>query len=267
MLSAKDIKTRFPQFQLRNNFVAFYERHAGFLQPEKAITAHANAARKHGATLHANEAALEWSSADNRVTVRTAKQTYTADHLLITAGPWTSQLLPFLQPAITVTRQTMHWFQPRNPEQFQVGKFPVWCMATEAKGLVYGPPILPDDANPPGLKVSHHYPGEVTTPDTVIRTPLPGDAHVVRNILLSRLPDANGPLVAQRVCLYSNSPDQHFLIDHHPDHQNVHLAAGFSGHGFKFASVIGEILADLAAKGKTDHPIEFLRLNRLKGKS
>ncbi|MGN6368309.1 MAG: N-methyl-L-tryptophan oxidase [Phycisphaerae bacterium] len=262
LLSANAIKRRFPQFQLRKEFVALYERHAGFLQVEKAVLAHANAARRHGADLHTREAALEWSAANGKVSVRTAKDTYTADHLLLTAGPWMGQMMPALARKLTVTRQVMMWFQCKNPQQFQIGEFPSWCMATEAKGLVYGPPILPEDSSPPGLKVAHHYPGQGTSPETVERLALPADAHVVRNILLSRLPDANGPLLAHKVCLYTNSPDQHFIIDQHPDYPNVHFAAGFSGHGFKFASVIGEVLADLSAKGSTEHPIQFLRLER-----
>ena len=160
----------------------------------------------------------------------------------------------------------MLWFQCKNPlsnsTRRRIPSLVHGHFEAKALALVYGPPILPDDTHPPGLKVSHHYPGQITSPDAVERLALPGDAHVVRNILLSRLPDANGPLLAHRVCLYSNSPDQHFLIDAHPDHKNVHFAAGFSGHGFKFAPVIGEILADLATRGATDHPISFLRLAR-----
>ena len=110
-----------------------------------------------------------------------------------------------------------------------------------------------------------HFPGAVTDADAVIREMLAQDADVARAALLALLPDAAGPLLGHRVCLYSNSPDQHFIIDHHPRHRNVLVAAGFSGHGFKFAPVVGEVLADWALLGKTGHPIEFLRLARLRG--
>jgi sarcosine oxidase len=264
ILTPDAIRERYPQFHPTAGFRAFFEPDAGFLLPEKAVAAHASLALRHGAELHAHEPALDWSATRDSVTVRTAHHTYRARNLIITAGPWTGGLLPFLAPGIQVTRQPMLWFWPKEPEAFMPGRFPCWCAATDEGGLVYGPPMLPDDPAPLGLKVSHHFPGRSTEPDAVTRTLLPGDLDVPRSMLASLLPSANGPLLAHRVCLYSNSPDRHFLIDHHPHHKNVLLAAGFSGHGFKFAAVVGEILSDLAAAGHTEHPMDFLRLSRLK---
>ncbi|MCZ6494017.1 MAG: FAD-dependent oxidoreductase, partial [Planctomycetota bacterium] len=114
----------------------------------------------------------------------------------------------------------------------------------------------------PGLKVAHHFPGEPTTPDTIDRQALPEDEDDFRPALGRFIPHADGPLLSLHVCMYTNTPDSHFIIDRHPAHDRVTLACGFSGHGFKFASVIGEALADLALTGRTDLPIEFLGLGR-----
>jgi sarcosine oxidase len=264
VLSASALQARFPQFHLPAGHTAVFETQAGFLLPEKAVAAHALLALQHGADLRAHESALEWSATDGGVTVRTAQEIYTAQHLVITAGPWTARLLPFLANKITVTRQPLLWFWPKTPAAFSVGNFPCWCASSENyPGLLYGPPMLPDDPAPLGLKISHHTPGAVSNPDTVNRSLLPTDVPLVRDVIAQLLPDANGPLLTHKICLYSNSPDQHFLIDHHPQHKNVTFAAGFSGHGFKFSAVIGELLADLALTGATRHPISFLRMQRL----
>jgi sarcosine oxidase len=262
LLSPDDLRGRFPQFHLPEGHAAFFEQDAGFLLPEKAVAAHAAVALRHGADLRAHEPALDWSASRDGVTVRTAHHVYRARSLVITAGPWTSRLLPLLADRIRVTRQPLLWFWPREPDAFVLGKFPCWCAASDAGGLCYGPPMLPDDPAPLGLKVAHHFPGAPTSPEAVIRTLLPGDADHVRAALARLLPAANGPLLSHRICLYSYSPDHHFLIDQHPHHKNVHFAAGFSGHGFKFSPVLGELLADLALTGTTPHPIGFLRLHR-----
>src|SRR5205814_9537044 len=127
--------------------------------------------------------------------------------------------------------------------------------------LYYGFPMMSDN---PGVKVAFHSPGLVTDPDRVIRDVLPVDEQTFRPAIKRFLPSADGPLLALRTCLYTNSPDHHFIIDRHPQHERVVIAAGFSGHGFKFASVIGEALADLAESGKTALPVEFLGLSRFK---
>ena len=264
-----ELRRRYPQFELPADHAVFYEPEAGFLLPESAVTAHAELARRHGADLHTQEPALDWKAVTGGLEVRTEKGVYRGRNLVITAGAWCGGLLPILQDKIRVTRQVMLWFAPRQPEAFELARFPCWCAASPRGGLVYGPPMLPAGAGkagskkPRGLKVSHHFPGIQTTTDTVHRDPLPGDEDAVREILRTHLPAADGEPVRHCVCLYSNSPDQHFVIDRYPAHANVFFAAGFSGHGFKFSSVIGEILADLATQGRTAHPIDFLCLSRL----
>jgi sarcosine oxidase len=263
LLTRAALKRRYPQFELPPGFTAFFEPDAGFLQPEKAVAAHALLALRHGAELHAHEPALEWTADDHEISVRTPLASYRARRLVITAGPWTARAVPFLAGSIRVTRQPMVWFWPHDPDAFLLGRFPCWCAAADEGGLVYGPPMLPGDLSPLGLKVSHHFPARTADPDHVELDFLPGDSDVPRAMLQRLLPLADGPVMGHRVCLYSNSPDHHFLIDQHPHHAAVTIAAGFSGHGFKFAPVIGEILADLALDGQTRHPIDFLRLHRI----
>jgi sarcosine oxidase len=171
-------------------------------------------------------------------------------------------LLRDLQIELTVTRQVMTWVWPKRPERFEAGALPVWAVGHDDGTLHYGFPLTSGDAGV-GLKLAHHARGPVTDPDRVAREPLAGDERSVREFVQRFLPDADGPLLAQRVCLYTNSPDAHFIVDRHPRFdQRVMFACGFSGHGFKFASVIGEALAELAVRGATALPIDFLSLRR-----
>jgi sarcosine oxidase len=158
-----------------------------------------------------------------------------------------------------VTRQVLTWVWPKAPDLFELGRIPVWTIDHLDGSTHYGFPMMPDN---PGFKIAHHFPGISTDPETVERSPLPGDEGDVRKVLKENIPDADGPLLSLRVCLYTFSPDRHFIIDRHPRHRRVHLACGFSGHGFKFATVIGQVLTDLALEGKTNHPIGFLGLSR-----
>ncbi len=156
---------------------------------------------------------------------------------------------------LRVTRQTMGWFWPKTPEAFALGTLPVWAIENPDRSLYYGFPMISDV---PGFKIARHGPGAETDPDRVVREPLAGDEEDLHAGLRQFVPDGDGPLLALRTCLYTNSPDGHFIIDRYGENENVILACGFSGHGFKFASVIGEVLADLAIEGKTGHAIGFL---------
>jgi sarcosine oxidase len=234
---------------------------AGFLLPERVVAAHANEAMKAGAELRGHEPVLGWSADARGVTVGTDRGEYRADHLVFCGGPWSGRLIADLGVRLMVTRQVLAWVWPPHPEPFQPGRLPVWAIDNADGTLHYGFPMQPDN---PGFKIAHHGPGPATDPDEVARQPLPGDVETVRPALRRFLPDADGPLLALRVCLYTNSPDHHFIIDRHPAHDRVTIACGFSGHGFKFASVVGEVLADLAIKGSTDLPAQFLGLARFR---
>jgi sarcosine oxidase len=259
LISHADLAKRFPVFNLPDDYTGIFEPDAGLLRPEQCVSAHATQALRYGAQLHAHEPLLTWSSTPTHVTVTTPSSTYHASTLLFCSGPWTSQLLTQLSIPLVVTRQTMGWVAPPNPYRFALNRFPVWGIEQPDHSLAYGFPILSDS---PGLKLARHSPGVPTSPNLIPRTITPTDESEIHDILHRFLPSAAGPTLAIRTCMYTNSPDGHFLLDRLPGHPNALLAAGFSGHGFKFAPVIGQALADLAADGRTTLPIEFLSPSR-----
>ena len=254
------ISERFPQFSLPDDFEALYEDNAGFVVPELAVGSHVELALRNGAELHGHEAVIDWTTDAAGVSVTTDQTTYQADHLVITAGAWSARLLKSLGIQLTITRQVLGWTTPRQQELFAPERFPCWFIETEPGFGHYGFPILPGQ---PGFKSALHKPATAVDPDTVERDPQPEDEATIRSALASYIPDANGPLLALRTCLYTNSSDSHFIIDRAPDHHDrLTLATGFSGHGFKFAPVVGEIIADLVSIGKSSHPIDLFSLSR-----
>jgi sarcosine oxidase len=260
LLDRRELHRKFPHFTVPDDYVGVIEPNAGFLLSEKAIGRQAIAALLNGAELHGHEPVLDWKATDNGVSVRTSRDTYHAERLVFCSGAWTGKLLADLGVPLVVTRQILGWVWPRRSHNFFWHRvMPVWGIEQPDHSLAYGFPMMPDH---PGLKLARHAPGLPTDPDHIDRTTHPEDEREIRDILQRYLPDADGPLVSLRTCMYTNSPDHHFIIDRHPNHKNVFLAAGFSGHGFKFASVIGEILADLAQHDRTNHPIDFLSLRR-----
>lgn len=268
-LGPREIGTRFPQFRTPGDYVGLFEPMAGWLAPERAIRAAAGLARKHGAEIRTGERVLEWSAASGGVRVQTQLAEYRADRLIIAAGAWAGRVVKGLGAEITPTRQVLGWFKPRVPAMFSAGAMPVWAMDDPDSGdLFYGFPMTesPEDSPTaePLLKLARHAKGSVIDPDRDDREPRPEDEQDIRPFLSRHMPEADGALGALRVCMYENSPDGHFIIDRHPARENVIVAAGFSGHGFKFASVIGEVLADLAERGETSHPVGFLGLRRLR---
>ena len=262
VLSHGQLVGRFPQFRVPQNYTGVWEPRAGFLLPEKVIAAQAELALRAGAELHGREGVVEWEARGDGVTVRTGKARYSGKKLIFCGGAWTGRLVSALGAQLVVTRQPLGWVWPRRPEVFELGRFPVWGIEEADGSLSYGFPMIPDN---PGLKVARHAPGTATDPDTVQRQATSADEAEVRAIVERHLPEAVGPLLSMRICMYTNSPDGHFIIDFDPGHPNVLLACGFSGHGFKFASVIGEILADLATEGRTPLPAAFLGLSRFGG--
>ena len=153
-------------------------------------------------------------------------------------------------------RVTLFWFEPPAPQPF--ARLPGYIVETDWDGSFYGFPYLPDQ----GLKVARHGSGERADPDALDRSPRGADEERVRRFVRRHLPEGDGPLREAKVCLYTKTPDEHFVVDRHPAHERVVFASACSGHGFKFASVIGEALADLALDGRTSLPIGFLSLRR-----
>lgn len=263
-LSHADLRQRYPMFSLPEDYAGVFEPAAGFLLPERCVAAHAELALRHGARLQSHEPVLDWSATPTSVTVRTSLGTYHAARLIFTAGPWTARLLSSLSVPLVVTRQTMGWVWPDDPAPLTLGRFPVWGIEQPDSSLAYGFPVLPN-SDVPGLKLARHAPGTSVDPNTISREITAADRAEISGILSRYFPTLiNAPTLSIRTCMYTNSPDGHFLIDRLPGHPNVLLAAGFSGHGFKFAPVIGQALADLAADHRTALPVSFLSLSRFR---
>lgn len=265
-LDPPNASNRFPQFSLPGNFEVLFEPEAGFIIPERAIRLYASQAKKNGATITTNEKVTEWKKEDNTVIVKTDKQAYQCNKLVITAGAWAGKIIPGLDDKINVTRQFVAWIKTKNDEQFQLNKFPCWMIGDDSKhGCYYGFPTLDTEkfGEPAGLKLAHHFPSQETDPDNVNRQTTELDIENLTYCLNKYLPGFFDSILHTKICLYANSPDENFIIDTLPGYEeNVLIACGFSGHGFKFASVVGEILADLVIEGKSSLPFEFLHANR-----
>ena len=260
-LVRQEIARRYPMFTVPDGYAGVYEPQAGFLIPELCVSAHVEQALRHGADLRAHEPVVGWSANDRAVTVQTSHGTYSASTLVFCSGTWTGKLLRDLGVELVVTRQVLGWVWPNaDPERFSLGRFPVWGIEQTDGSLAYG---FPTHAGAPGLKLARHGRGTVTDPDRVPRTVTATDEREVQDILERYLPSAKGPTLTLRTCLYTNSPDGHFIIDRLPGRANVLLAGGFSGHGFKFASIIGRTLADLVrGEARAASAVEFLSLAR-----
>lgn len=259
-------KDLFPAFAVPSDFEVIFEPNAGFITPEKAILLFAEQAISRGAVIYTREHVKHWKQIGDTIEVVSSSGSFTCDKLVITAGAWTSKVIPNFKPRLTVTKQMLAWVAPKNWKLFSMGKFPCWILEDDQRGSYYGFPILPAGqfGGPLGLKLAHHFPGEVSDPDKVNRNITRGTEEDIRYALQKYLPSANHTILSMKSCLYTNSADENFIIDHLPGYKDkVTVACGFSGHGFKFASVVGEILADLSIKGKTDLPIGFLGLGRL----
>lgn len=257
---------QFPQFKFPDGFEILFEPEAGIITPEKAIRLYANEAKKNGAIIHSNEKVIEWKKNGDGVIINTDKDSYQCNNLIITAGAWAGKMIPGFNEKIKVTRQSVAWIKTKNDEQFGLNNFPCWMIGDDIKhGCFYGFPLLDTKrfGEPAGLKLAHHYPDQVTDPDNVNRQTTEEDLKNVKYCLDRYLPGVFDSVLSTKICLYANSPDENFIIDNLPGFEdNVTVACGFSGHGFKFASVVGEILADLATEGRTSLPIEFLNAKR-----
>jgi sarcosine oxidase len=258
VLDAEALRHRFPGYRLADGMVAVHQPDGGFVLSERAIVAYVTAAQDIGAEVHAREPVLGWEAVGGQVEVRTARETFRASRLVITAGPWASRLVPGLATLARPERQVLIWTQPRRPEYFRLGAFPV-CNLRAPDGHFYAFPVY----GVPGFKLGrYHHRYEAADPNQVDREIHPEDEAVLREGIRRYFPDADGPTMAMKTCLFTNSPDEHFILDRHPEHANVAIAAGFSGHGFKFCSVVGEIMTDLALDGESGHDLGLFRLRR-----
>jgi sarcosine oxidase len=261
---AAAIRRRFPPFRIADDVVGVFENAGGYLQCEPSVAAHLSVAASAGAELHFEEPVASWSARESGgVTVTTSRATYEADQLVITPGPWAPEILSDLGVSFMITRQVLCWFRcSQGVAAFTPDRFPIWIREIDAHTSIYGFPAVDGDAG--GVKVAFHdRPGqEFCTPASIDRTIRTEDESNLREVLRDFLPALDGPLEQAKTCLYTMTPDAHFVICKHPRHPQVQIAAGFSGHGFKFCSVVGEIMADLAINGKSRHDISFFAPSR-----
>lgn len=260
ILSAHEIRQRFPAFKPADGTVAVWEPRAGIVFPERCIAAHLQMAQRHGAMLHVDEAAAQWEADGEGVRVLTAKGEYRAQHLLISAGAWIGQFTADLNLPLKIERQVLLWFNPiHDPAHFTPHACPIYIWEHEANRFIYGFPNLGE-----GVKIGIHHEGANADPDLIRREVGADDIAALRVILRRVLPALDTAPRAAAVCMYTNTPDANFLLDFHPHHPQALLASLCSGHGFKFSSAFGEILADLLLTGRSRFDLSLFRLARLR---
>lgn len=260
-LTPAEVASRYPALRMLERQSAVFEPDAGFVRPEQTIVSCVTLACAAGASVRARERVTALCEhGDRGVRIDTDRDRYEVGHVVLTAGAWTGPLCARLGVPLRVTRQPIGWVWPRDPVALAMGRFP--CFAIEdptVAGLYYGFPCGAGDRA--GMKVGHHAPGRVVDPDRVDRAVDAADEDDFRAGLRRFLPAADGPLLGLSTCLYTSTPDGHFVVGRLAG-RPISIAAGFSGHGFKFAPVIGEVLADLALDGRSELPIAFLAPDR-----
>jgi sarcosine oxidase len=260
LLDVAEVARRFPAYGLPPETLALFQPEGGFLLPERCIVAHVELAQAHGAVVQARERVVGWEPTEDGVRVTSDRGVYEADRLVLTAGAWLGELsgLP-----VVAERQVLAWLQPLRPDLFEPERFPVFNLVVE-EGHYYGFPVF----GIPGFKFGRfHHLEERVDPDVLDREPRRKDEELLRAFAERYFPDGAGPTMTLKACLFENTPDEHFLLGLHPEHDQVVIAGGGSGHGFKFASVIGEIAAGLALGEAPQLDIGLLRPQRFARKT
>ena len=257
-LTATEVGARFPGYRVWPEAMAVFQPDGGFLIPERCIEAHVDLARSHGAEVRPNLVVEGWDETGGGVEVTTDQGVFRGDALVLTAGAWTSELTS-LSPYLNVERQVLIWFETVAGDAFTPERFPVFNIRGPL-GHYYGFP----EFGIPGVKVGrYHHLGEIVDPNTVRRDTDMADERPIRDFMESVFPGAAGAALKTKVCLFTNTPDEHFIVDRLPGTDRVVVGAGYSGHGFKFASAMGEILASMATGDGAPDEANFLSLSRL----
>jgi sarcosine oxidase len=259
-LTATELAARHPGWRLPSDYVAIVQPDAGFVASERAIVAHAALAMTAGADIRAREAILGWEiGGSGAVVVQTERGAYEAEKLVLSTGAWIGDHVPALARKAVPERQALGWFRPLVPEYFRLGRFPVGLV--EGEGMI--PYVFPE-WGAPGFKIgAYHHRFETGHADDLSREPDAEDEALLRKAIRAFYPDADGPVLSLRCCLFTNTPDEHFVIDTLPGAPQVVVASPCSGHGYKFSSVIGEVLADFASGRAPRFDLSLFRLDRL----
>jgi sarcosine oxidase len=258
LLSTSELRLRFSVFEPAEGMAALWEPRAGILFPEEAVGAHLELAARAGAELHYHEPIIRWEADGAGVQVHTHLRSLRARRLLLATGSWMSSCLSGLTLPLQVERQVLCWFEPRaQADRFARDCFPIFICEYEPSRFFYGFPDLGG-----GVKVAIHHQGQTVDPETVRRDVNEQDIEKMRTLIDRFLPSALGNLKSSAVCLYTNTPDEHFILDRHPQHPQVLLVSPCSGHGFKFSSVIGELAATMLSGHRPAFDLSLFRSNR-----
>ncbi|HEY6977893.1 MAG TPA: N-methyl-L-tryptophan oxidase [Chitinophagaceae bacterium] len=262
-LTGKEIKKRFPGFNPTGDTVGIYEQNAGILFPEECIKTNLQLAKKSNVTFCYNEIVTGITHNNSEVEITSNKGKYTADKLIVSAGAWLDELFPGLQLPLVVTRQVLFWFKYRNEDskKFLPENFPVYIWQPGKEKIFYGFPDLGD-----GIKIAIHHGGTQTTPYSIDRQVTNEEISEIENIIKHYF-DIDGSFNYSAVCMYTNTPDENFIIDHHPANKNIIVASPCSGHGFKFSSAIGKLLCDMVLEKPLTFDVSVFHISRLKSKN
>ena len=258
LLDAPETKRRYPQFALDPQHVAVWEPRAGFLVPEACVAAQLERAARRGAELRTDEPVRSWRADAGGIEVETARGRELARHLVLATGAWLPGLLSGAPLKLEVERVTLYWFDPASdPAPFRPDRMPIWIWEHERDRYIYGFPLLER-----GIKIARHHEGERCGPDDARPEPTAAENLSMRGLVKRRLPGAAGKLRETATCLYTNTTDQHFVIDTHPECDAVTVVSACSGHGFKFASAIGELVAGRLLGDTPRFDLALFRLGR-----
>ncbi len=258
------IGNRFPAFTKCAEPIAefLFEPNAGFVRPERAICAMLDDAQRNGAIIREGEIVEEWQERGEYVEVTAGGATHLARELVLCPGAWTPELARAIDVPLINTRQVIGWITPRHKSRGESQVMPAFFIERENGVPMYGVPMASDQGTPSGIKVGFHGGGEKCSADSIDRVVRLDEVKAIEAAFARAAPEVAGEVTASSVCMYTNTPDGHFVIDRMPGCQRTSIACGFCGHGFKFAPVVGEILADFAMNGRTDLPADFLRRKR-----
>jgi len=261
ILSADEIRRRFPQFNLTGDEEGYYEPTAGYLSPEKCVQAQLELSQRHGAALKTNETVLSYEiESGNSVTVKTDKGVYKCAKLIVSAGAWINQFVKGYEEQFKIYRQTLFWFEvERNIERYKTQPIFIWMFGKESEDLFYGFPVIEGNQ----IKVAREEFNAHVNVDNVKRDVDETEVKTMyENFVKERLLGVKSNCVKASTCLYTQTPDSSFVIDYHPRYENMIIASPCSGHGFKHSSAIGEALAQMAIDGMSETDLSKFRLNR-----
>jgi len=261
LLDAQQLAERYPGFRPTDGMLLSYEQEAGFLRPELGIAAHLELAERHGATIQRPEEVTGWTADGDGVRVTTNAGNYRTDRLILSAGPWSEELLAGLRLPLQVVRIVNVYVEPERPDLWTAEQGATDFLLSVPEGNYYGMPSIERQ----GVKIGRHENGEPTTARTIRRTIDRDEIEGLRTVLDRYMPGASGPVRHAVTCMYTMTPDENYIIEQHPAFPQVVYACGCSGTSYKFSPVIGEILAGLAVDGVAPYDISMFASARFAG--